>query len=298
VGVALACAWMVCARLAGSGADRIADAQPRPQAVAHAYGKLAVALKVYAARLAADTYDPLFDSRHMLGFPSAAFVNNTVPQQDDQPAPPSAHASNRSALPKTQAVSATAPALRVRTASVRDSVRASQIAADTPADKPTIFERLFGKPSPLTLAYAAADDGGLDGGQGGATGRYDRSTAVYDISAHTVYLPDGTALEAHSGRGSLLDDPRHADEKDRGATPPDLYDLQLRDGLFHGVRALRLIPVDGTKVFGRTGLLAHTYMLGPNGDSFGCVSFKDYDAFLKAYLNREITRLAVVARLD
>jgi hypothetical protein len=39
-------------------------------------------------------------------------------------------------------------------------------------------------------------------------------------------------------------------------------------------------------------------MLGPNGDSNGCVSFKNYDAFLQAYLNHEIRRLVVVARLD
>ncbi len=37
-------------------------------------------------------------------------------------------------------------------------------------------------------------------------------TAVYDISAHTVYLPDGTKLEAHSGRGGRLDDPRYVHE--------------------------------------------------------------------------------------
>jgi hypothetical protein len=61
------------------------------------------------------------------------------------------------------------------------------------------------------------------------------------------------------------------------------------------VRALRLIPVDETKVFGRTGLLAHSYMLGPNGDSNGCVSFRDYDAFLQAYRNGEVKRLVVVA---
>ena len=30
------------------------------------------------------------------------------------------------------------------------------------------------------------------------TGLYDRQTAVYDISAHAVYLPNGTILEAHS----------------------------------------------------------------------------------------------------
>ena len=48
-----------------------------------------------------------------------------------------------------------------------------------------------------------------------------------------------------------------------GATPPNVYDLELREELFHGVRALRLIPQDERNVFGRAGLLAHTFMLGP-----------------------------------
>ncbi|MGH6795569.1 MAG: tlde1 domain-containing protein, partial [Methylocella sp.] len=39
-----------------------------------------------------------------------------------------------------------------------------------------------------------------------------------------------------------------------------------------------------------------TYMLGQNGDSFGCVSFKNYNAFLQAYQNGEVKRLVVVAR--
>jgi len=39
-------------------------------------------------------------------------------------------------------------------------------------------------------------------------------------------------------------------------------------------------------------------MLGPNGDSNGCVSFRNYDAFLQAYLRGEVKRLAVVARLN
>ena len=128
--------------------------------------------------------------------------------------------------------------------------------------------------------------------------RYDRQTAVYDISAKTVYLPDGRRLEAHSGLGSFLDDPHHADLKMRGVTPSNIYDLELREGLFHGVRALRLIPEDEHSVFGRAGLLAHTFMLGPNGDSNGCVSFRNYEAFLQAYLNHEITRLAVVSSLE
>ena len=126
---------------------------------------------------------------------------------------------------------------------------------------------------------------------------YDRLTAVYDISARTVYLPDGTRLEAHSGLGDKLDDPRYVSERMRGPTPPHLYELEPREASFHGVDALRLNPVGEGGLYGRAGLLAHPYMLGPNGDSNGCVSVKDYDAFLRAYRNGQIRRLAVVARL-
>jgi hypothetical protein len=83
-----------------------------------------------------------------------------------------------------------------------------------------------------------------------------------------------------------------------GATPPNVYQLQPREQLFHGVQALRLLPVGNGELYGRTGLLAHTYMLGPHGDSNGCVSFKNYNAFLQAYQNGEIKRLAVVSRLN
>jgi hypothetical protein len=38
-------------------------------------------------------------------------------------------------------------------------------------------------------------------------------------------------------------------------------------------------------------------MLGPNGDSNGCVSVRDYDRFLAAYQKGEIKRLAVVSTL-
>jgi hypothetical protein len=51
-------------------------------------------------------------------------------------------------------------------------------------------------------------------------------------------------------------------------------------------------------MYGRAGILAHTYMLGPNGQSNGCVSFSNYPEFLNAFLRGEITRIAVVERLD
>jgi hypothetical protein len=123
-------------------------------------------------------------------------------------------------------------------------------------------------------------------------------TAIYDIAAHTVYLPNGQKLEAHSGLGGHLDNPRFVSEKNWGPTPPNVYDLTLRQELFHGVRALRLIPVGSGNMFGRDGMLAHSYMLGPNGQSNGCVSFKEYPAFLNAYLSGQVTRLVVVEHLS
>ena len=119
------------------------------------------------------------------------------------------------------------------------------------------------------LAYASADvsaTGSLPKLQNpmlGGSAPYDRETAVYDISARKVYLPDGTVLEAHSGLGAKMDDVRYAHVRMQGVTPPHIYDLKPREALFHGVPALRLTPIGGEdKIFDRDGLLAHTYMLG------------------------------------
>ena len=126
----------------------------------------------------------------------------------------------------------------------------------------------------------------------------DSHTAVYDIEAHTVFMPGGERLEAHSGLGSRMDDPRYVNEKARGPTPPNIYDLALREERFHGVQAIRLNPASDGKMYGRDGILAHTYMLGPSGQSFGCVSFRDYEKFLQAYLHGEVNRMVVVAHYD
>ena len=126
----------------------------------------------------------------------------------------------------------------------------------------------------------------------------DSRTAIYDIAAHTVFLPNGEKLEAHSGLGDKLDDPRYVKVRMRGPTPPNVYELTMREELFHGVRAIRLNPVDEDKMYGRAGMLAHTYMLGPNGQSNGCVSFRDYDKFLRAFQRGEVDRMVVVTHLD
>jgi hypothetical protein len=177
-------------------------------------------------------------------------------------------------------------------------VVASATTARIAATQPAVAERdsaaasggfgrgpLFSFPSPFGNSAPAPVSG------------YDHYTAVYDISARVVYLPDGTRLEAHSGLGQALDDPRFVAERAVGPTPPHLYELTLREGSFHGVQAIRLNPVGEGGIYGRAGLLAHPFMLGPNGDSNGCVSFKDYDAFLRAYQNGQVKKIAVVAKL-
>jgi hypothetical protein len=166
------------------------------------------------------------------------------------------------------------------------------------ADNRTMFEKLADLvPMRFSLASLTPGDGLLSERKDLAALGYDSQTAVYDISARTVYLPNGTKLEAHSGLGSLMDNPAHVDQRMVGATPPNIYDLKPREKLFHGVAALRMTPVGENEMHGRNGLLVHSYLLGPNGDSNGCVSIKDYDRFLQAYRNGEVKRLVVVPSL-
>jgi hypothetical protein len=154
--------------------------------------------------------------------------------------------------------------------------------ADAPA-KSIVAKARVRPPQPRKEVPALDDDGRV---------------AIYDISARTVYLPSGRRLEAHSGLGEYMDNPRYQHLRMRGVTPPNVYTLTMRERLFHGVRAIRLNPVDESRMHGRAGILAHTYMLGPNGQSNGCISFNDYPEFLNAYLRGEITRIAVVERLE
>ncbi|WP_439369048.1 DUF2778 domain-containing protein [Bradyrhizobium sp. PMVTL-01] len=198
------------------------------------------------------------------------------------------------------------PAPEAKPKSFADRAKAAVMSITGP--RQSMVEKLWGKrePSGGLLAYASADASVTasiapreQNPMLGGAPPYERDTAVYDITAKMVYLPDGTRLEAHSGLGSNLDDPRSSKIRMRGVTPPHIYTLKPREALFHGVPALRLTPIGGeSAIYGRDGLLAHTFMLGPNGDSNGCVSFKDYYAFLDAYRNKGIRKLAVLARVD
>lgn len=172
---------------------------------------------------------------------------------------------------------------------------------DTPAastDNRTMFEKLADLvPMKFSLASLTPGDGLLGERKDLLALGYDGQSAVYDISARAVYLPNGVKLEAHSGLGGLMDNPAYVDRRMVGATPPNVYDLKPREKLFHGVAALRMTPVGENEMHGRTGLLVHNYLLGPNGDSNGCVSIKEYERFLAAYQNGEVKRLVVVPSL-
>lgn len=206
------------------------------------------------------------------------------------------HAAAEEARPAQRADAVPMPRSRPVQADFSAQIASSQAFADTnpKVDNRNFFEKFTDK---IRLASLTPGDGLLGKAPDLAALGYDSRTAVYDISAKALYLPNGVALEAHSGMGALMDDPQHVDQRMVGATPPATYDLKPREKLFHGVRALRMTPTDGTSALGRVGLLTHNYMLGPRGDSNGCVSIKDYDRFLKSYDNGEFNRLVVVPNL-
>lgn len=158
------------------------------------------------------------------------------------------------------------------------------------------------KPSEA-LAYARPDrpDGSASKSFGNLfkAPRPGAGTAIYDISAGVVHMPDGSKLEAHSGIGKMVDNPRYVHVKMNGPTPPNVYKLSMREKRFYGVEALRMTPVGKAKMHGRDGILAHSYLLrNGKAQSHGCVAFKDYARFLKAYKAGKVTQLIVVESMS
>ncbi|WP_274629423.1 tlde1 domain-containing protein [Arvimicrobium flavum] len=193
---------------------------------------------------------------------------------------------------------------------VRPDPRASvpdRSVAQKPAARPredVVEEKLKREAQPARraeskVAYARPDDpsdkpsGGLFRNLFGP--RAGSGVAVYDISAAKVYMPDGSVLEAHSGIGKMADNPRYAHVKMNGPTPPHTYNLKMREKRFHGVEAIRMLPVDGRNKHGRDGFLTHSYLLrGGRAESHGCVAFKNYDKFLNAFKKGKVRQLVVV----
>ena len=145
-----------------------------------------------------------------------------------------------------------------------------------------IFDKLFADSDRAAKAVLAANP----------------NTALYDIAKRVVYLPNGDKLEAHSGYGQWIDDPESVHRKDVGVTPPNVYAVSFREKPFHGVRALRMKPVGSGNMYGRDGILAHSYLLGDGGASNGCISVRDYDKFLKAYEDGKFNQIIVIRSAD
>lgn len=273
-------------------APQVAESQTSPQ-VDQAAPEVAEAQSAPAAEVAESA--PASQTAEAAP-PADAQARQQVAEADASAPLPPARPAELAVQPR--AVDNATPRSRVARVSPRDHGQATPLAQNDPR---SFFDKLFGgsddKKGPQ-LAYASQESNGLNifssGRSASPSPAYaSRGTAVYDISAHTVYLPDGRRLEAHSGLGPYIDDPHHVHLRMRGSTPPAVYELKPREAMFHGVRALRLTPISGS-VYGRSGLLAHTFMLGGRGDSNGCVSFRDYRAFLAAYESGQVRRLVVV----
>ncbi|WP_417685318.1 DUF2778 domain-containing protein [Roseibium sp.] len=199
-----------------------------------------------------------------------------------------------------------------RFAAPEDRMAVASLTTPVPASHP-LSKRQRGvaaSPAPtMALGYAAAGDPTADDNStyGGLSKIFSKGKvslpargsgiAVYDISAATVHMPDGTKLEAHSGIGKMLDNPKYVKVRNKGPTPPNIYNLRMRERRFHGVEAIRMLPVDQAAMFGRDGMLTHTNLLRGRIGSHGCVAFKDYNKFLNAFKAGKVTKLIVVKEM-
>lgn len=126
----------------------------------------------------------------------------------------------------------------------------------------------------------------------------DSKVAIYDISAATVHMPDGSKLKANSGIGHRMNNPKYAYVKNLGPTPPNVYKLRMRERRFHGVEAIRMLPYDVAAMRGRDGMLAHTPLLRNSKGSHGCVAFPNYNKFLKAFKQGKVKTMIVVPEMS
>ena len=181
------------------------------------------------------------------------------------------------------------------------------ITAPIPASRPAIAAKRTApvsviekdEPAPTVLAFARPDNPIRKPAVIDRVPWPDRGkrTAIYDISAGVVHMPNGEKLEAHSGIGNMRDNPNFTHVKMRGPTPAGTYKITMRESLFHGVEAVRLTPTNGIAPLGRTGLLAHSFLLRTRGDSHGCVAFADYPRFLRAFKRGEVDMMIIVPRM-
>src|SRR5438876_8944377 len=238
-GVALACGWILYVNLAASRGEgdfaptrvevlatrpKVSDVAAEPALPPTSIVDAALLYSTQPVGFAPKTFAQSVPLKSTLQFtaPTTLRAEIPLPQNAAPLSAPAARLVQTAMLPKPRPPelgSAHAPSLALQAMAQRDKALASA-ATDT-----SIFQKFFGKrpDAAPALAYAATDGGVFNNGQSITSGHSlvsDGQTAIYDISARMVYMPDGTKLEAHSGFGDLLDDPRHAHVKMRGVTPP------------------------------------------------------------------------------
>ncbi len=117
-----------------------------------------------------------------------------------------------------------------------------------------------------------------------ALNQFDRFTAVYDLMAHTVFLPDGSRLEAHSGLGPLGTIPPMSWKRTGARRRRMNMNSRCARACSTACRRCGSIPSAGRmRSMAAPGCSPTPTCWGPDGDSNGCVSFKNYDAFLAAF---------------
>ena len=193
-----------------------------------------------------------------------------LPDEDDVPLPTSKPEIAAVQPPKTLIPSTALP-------STVAPMKSDSPVVEEDEKRPSLFGSLFGKKTTLP-------------------GRGSR-IAVYDITNKVVYMPNGEKLEAHSGRAGMKDNPKYTHIKNTGPTPPNVYALRMRETRFHGVEAIRMLPVGASPMHGRDGILTHSYLRRIPGDSSGCIAFANYPKFLNAFKRGEVTKIIVVPRM-
>src|SRR6185295_6254806 len=197
--IAFACGWTLYANLAGTDHNAIvagptvtiATARPAPPAVApvpstaSAAATLPIGLR-QPVRLVAPRVDiALLHRSHSFGAPPTIFALDTPVRSAQRPdaSPPSVRLVQSVPLPTPR------PAGLGSLQATAQQGKVAPAVADDP------FHKLFGKPEGggPALAYAAADGGVFNNGKSLSSGILppnDGLTAIYDITARTVYLPD------------------------------------------------------------------------------------------------------------
>jgi hypothetical protein len=223
--------------------------------------------------------------------PRVASTQYDASADEDQPMPLATAIEESQLAAATAPPSATLPQITAPVPLARPALVAKRVAP------PTVIEK--DEPATTALAFARPDNPMRKPADIDRVPWPDRGkrTAIYDISAGVVHMPNGEKLEAHSGIGNMRDNPNFTHVKMRGPTPAGTYKITMRESLFHGVEAVRLTPTNGIAPLGRTGLLAHSFLLRTRGDSHGCVAFADYPRFLKAFKRGDVDTMVIVPRL-